>query len=74
MSSTPRPDKTLYFKQPSLGQKSWFHFSDGTIPVIELEYERIRIGCWYVSLDAFEELNKQWMDFRNGKSKLRIQG
>ena len=81
MSNHKKQDKTLCYDS-GIGEfgerKFFFSLSDfGCIkeePVIELEHHRIRIGCWYVTLDAFTELSKRWLDFRGGKSKLRIQG
>ena len=71
MSSTPRPDKTFQYSE----SMKHFFFSDSEIlPVIEIEHDRIRIGCWYITIDAFFELNRQWLDFRNVNRKLRIQG
>jgi hypothetical protein len=52
-----------------------FYFSgDGNNPVIEIEHGRIRVGCWYITIEAFDELSQRWLEFRNKSNKLRIQG
>ena len=81
MSTTTRTDKTLCY-DAGIGEPrgNRFFFSPAGFgcgneePVIELEQDRIRIGCWYITLNAFAELDRKWLKFRRGQSKLRIQG
>ena len=52
-----------------------FRFKDNVVlPIIELEDKRMRIGCWYITLEAFQSLQLRWEDFRKENRKVRIQG
>ena len=71
MSYIARTDRTLCYS-PSM--KHFYFSNDGSNPIIEIEHGRMRIGCWYITLEAFSALDEKWVEFRNEKNKLRIQG
>ena len=69
--SIPKSDNTLCYNS---SMKHFFFSSGGENPIIELEHGRMRIGCWYITLEAFSTLGDKWVEFRSENNKLRIQG
>jgi hypothetical protein len=72
MSKIPKHDNTLCYKEGMVDR--WFFSVDGNKPIIEIDHMRMRIGSWYITLEAFEELRLEWQGFRESSSVRRIQG